>query len=239
MNHGPLLFLGVFFSMAMSFGGMILGPHFKIGHQQQVANELNGGLYPPARMGLAQEGAGVYRSLGCAECHTEQVRGVGTDRARGWGPRITVAQDYLGDYPVLLGKLRVGPDLANIGLRQPDSASLLLHLYAPQKAAPGSIMPPYRFLFAKRPIKPGHIASRNALPVAGLKPNEEIVPTHKAEALVAYLQSLTATVPLFEAPLPPSARPPVAAGTNAASTNASAVSNQPPATSAPVAVPSP
>jgi cytochrome c oxidase cbb3-type subunit 2 len=232
MNHGPLLFLGIFFSMVVSFGGLIVGPHMKIGQQGQVPNAAPaalGQLYPPTRAGLAREGAEVYRALGCVECHTQQVRGLGADRERGWGPRITVAQDYLGDYPVLLGNLRIGPDLANIGVRQPDARLLYNHLYAPQQVTPGSMMPPYKFLFEERKLLPGQQASVDALPV-NVKPGFELVPTHRARALVAYLQSLAATAPLFEAPLP---LPPRAAGdqdTNAPATATNnAVSNPAPA----------
>src|SRR5688572_8305878 len=229
MNQGPLLFLGIFFSMALSFGGLILGPHFKIGRQQDVFVEAANTLYPADRAGLAEEGAQVYRSLGCVECHTQQVRGLGSDRKRGWGARITVAQDYLGDYPVMLGNLRVGPDLANVGPRQPDTKQLLLHIYNPKLVVPKSTMPPYRFLFEKRKIKPTG-PSPEALPIK--IEGYEIVPTHRATALVAYLQSLNATIPLFEAPLPPEMRPkpadtnaPSATATNAAATNVAPATN--------------
>ena len=228
MNHGPLLFLGIFFSMVLSFGGLIVGPHLRIGQQAQVTNNATnaiGQLYPPVRAGLAAEGGQVYRSLGCVECHTQQVRPVGADRERGWGPRITVAQDYLGDYPVFLGNLRIGPDLANVGLRQPDARQLYLHLYDPQQVTPGSMMPPYKFLFEKRKLLPGRQPSPDALPVK-VEPGFEMVPTERARALVAYLHSLVATAPLFEAPFPIVPKPPgqdtnslAVSATNAAGTN--------------------
>ena len=227
MNQGPLLFLGIFFSMALSFGGLILGPHLKIGRQQDVFVEAANVLYPADRAGLAEEGAQVYRSMGCVECHTQQVRGLGGDRKRGWGARITVAQDYLGDYPVMLGNLRVGPDLANVGVRQPDTKQLLMHLYDPRSVVPKSTMSRYQFLFEKRKIKPTG-PSRDALPVK-VEAGHEVVPTHRATALVAYLQSLNATIPLFEAPLPPDLAP-KPADTNAPSATAT---NAPPATNLP------
>src|SRR5262249_8266049 len=46
---------------------------------------------------------------------------VGPDVARGWGRRRSVAEDFLYDYPVVPGSLRVGPDLANVGMRLPDA----------------------------------------------------------------------------------------------------------------------
>ena len=229
MNQGPLLFLGVFFSMALSFGGLILGPHLKIGQMTQVPNTSSnaiGQLYPSVRAGSAKQGSEVYRSLGCVECHTQQVRGLGADRKRGWAARITVAQDYLGDYPVFLGNLRIGPDLANVGMRQPDARQLYLHLYDPQQVMPGSMMPPYKFLFEERKLLPGQLPSQEALPVK-VKPGYEMMPTDRARALVAYLQSLNVTAPLFEAPFPLVPKPAQPQDTNAVASTNAVVTNAP------------
>jgi len=206
VNVGPLLFLGILLSTALSFWGLVIGPTFQIG-RQEITN-----AYPAIRVGAAQRGAEVYRSLGCVECHTQQVRprGYGTDIERGWGIRRTVAQDHLYDRPALVGNLRIGPDLANIGARQPDARWHFDHLYDPRKVVPGSMMPPYRFLFEVREGK--------------------VIPTDDAEALVAYLLSLQSQAPVFEAPLPAPATNAVPEGvdTNApAATNAT--STNPPA----------
>jgi hypothetical protein len=66
---------------------------------------------------------------------------IGPDIARGWGKRRTVAEDYLFDYPVMLGSQRIGPDLANVGLRQPDLNWHLRHLYAPAAVVPSKPSP--------------------------------------------------------------------------------------------------
>jgi cytochrome c oxidase cbb3-type subunit 2 len=129
------------------------------------------------------------------------VRPIGPDIERGWGRRGSVAADYLQDSPVLLGSQRLGPDLANIGQRQPDMSWHLNHLYAPTSTVPGSTMPPYRFLFEKRAIArtPSPLALKlpaQLAPPAGY----EIIPTDDAIALAAYLTSLRADAPLFEAP---------------------------------------
>jgi cbb3-type cytochrome oxidase cytochrome c subunit len=127
---------------------------------------------------------------------------LGPDIARGWGLRRTVAEDFLFDYPVLLGTQRVGPDLANVGVRLPDANWHLRHLYAPRFEVKVSTMPPYRFLFEKRRIE------RTLAPDALLLPPElapelgyEILPKPEAIALVAYLTSLHANEPLFDAPV--------------------------------------
>jgi cytochrome c oxidase cbb3-type subunit 2 len=100
----------------------------------------------------------------------------------------------------MLGTMRTGPDLTNIGVRQPSEDWHLLHLYNPRITSTNSIMPPYAFLFEKRPI--GREPAADALkldgqfaPAAGY----QIVPGAEAKALVAYLLSLKAAAPLPEA----------------------------------------
>ena len=138
---------------------------------------------------------------------------LGPDIARGWGQRRTVAADFLADDTVLLGSLRAGPDLANVGSRLPDVNWQLKHLYAPRAVVPDSTMPSYRYLFERRKIN--RQPSLDALPkeIAPTEPGFEIVPTPEARALAAYLVSLRANVQLFETPmsLPPA---PAAASTN-------------------------
>jgi len=129
------------------------------------------------------------------------IRATGPDMERGWGRRGSVWRDYLYDQPVMIGSQRLGPDLANIGVRQPDAAWHLKHLYAPDQVVKDSTMPPYRHLFEKRRIQ--QAPSPDALQLEGdLAPEAgfEIVPTDDARALVAYLLSLKSDVPLFEAP---------------------------------------
>ncbi|MEI8291632.1 MAG: cbb3-type cytochrome c oxidase subunit II [Verrucomicrobiota bacterium] len=128
----------------------------------------------------------------------------GADIARGWGVRQSVAVDYLYDQPVQLGSLRAGPDLANIGVRAPDANWQLTHLYAPKAVVPDSTMPSFKFLFEVRKV--GAAPSPDALNL----PKEfaaaagfEIVPKPEAKQLAAYLLSLKANVPLYEAPFTP------------------------------------
>ncbi len=234
MNYGPLLFLGVFFTMVTSWFGLVLVPHLQMGRAPQAVNVLDTtAKYPVGRPGQAVQGQQVYRSLGCAECHTQQVRprGYGADIERGWGTRRSVAADFLYDYPIMIGHLRVGPDLMNFGLRETNRVNVLRHLYDPQSAVPGSMMPAYKFLFEERPLRFGHKPSDDALTgVRGASADVEIVPKPEAVALVEYLLSLRADVPLFEVPpkiVPTNAPPGGVIDTNAppggtAATNAPA-----------------
>jgi cbb3-type cytochrome c oxidase subunit II len=206
MNFGPLIYLGVLIGMVGSFWGLIVVPQLQLGREDVRVPEGAAELYPNGRLGLAKEGAHVYRSLGCVECHTQQVRpeGFGSDIERGWGVRRTVALDYLLDDPVLLGRLRMGPDLANVGARRPEAAWHLRHLYAPKSESPKSTMPGNPFLMERLPIRgetstKALVWSGEAEPEAGY----ENVPTERAEALAAYLGSVQSGVSVFEAPLPP------------------------------------
>ena len=121
----------------------------------------------------------------------------------------------------MLGSQRIGPDLSDVGARKPDFNWHLLHLYAPRHQVADSTMPPYRFLFETRRIE--RMPSLDALtlprelaPPAGY----EVVPKPEAKALVVYLLSLRADVPLYVAPFstaapPETNAPPATAATNA------------------------
>jgi cbb3-type cytochrome oxidase cytochrome c subunit len=128
----------------------------------------------------------------------------GADIARGWGYRQSVAADYLYDDPVPLGSLRAGPDLSNIGMRSPDVNWQLQHLYAPRSLVKNSTMPAFRFLFNVRkigaqPATDALVLPKEFAPADGL----EVVPTPEAKQIAAYLVSLKANQPLYEAPFTP------------------------------------
>jgi cytochrome c oxidase cbb3-type subunit 2 len=134
---------------------------------------------------------------------------VGPDIARGWGKRRTVAEDFLYDSPVMPGSQRIGPDLANAGARLPVADWQLRHLYDARIEVPGSIMPPYRFLFENRKIGRSPSPEALALPANfAPAPDREIVPRQEAKMLVAYLLSLNAEAPLYETPITLASAPP-------------------------------
>ena len=146
--------------------------------------------------------------MACVACHTQQVRykGYGADYERGWGKRASVARDYIFQDRVLLGTMRTGPDLMSLGERDDLSANWHhLHLYNPRITSEGkSTMPPFPFLYELREI--AYTPSSNALQfppdsVYAPAPGYEVVPTRRAEALVAYLLSLKLNYSLPEAAL--------------------------------------
>lgn len=199
MNRAVILYIGIVLTVLASFAGLVTLPQQQLGGIEPVVDE-DGRRYPVEPAGLVAEGRGVYRSLGCLYCHSQQVRppGFGADIDRGWGTRRTVARDYLYDAPPLLGTMRTGPDLANIGLRQPSENWHMLHLYNPRITSLGSNMPPFPFLFDERPV--GIEAPYDALefPPEWQRDGVVVVPRTEAKALVAYLKSLDMSHPVPE-----------------------------------------
>jgi cytochrome c oxidase cbb3-type subunit 2 len=235
MNAGPLIFLASFFALATSWFSFVLMPQLQIGRQQPVELADSGQAYPPMRPGMARQGEQVYRANGCYYCHSQQVRpeGYGADTKRNWGGREgvvqSVAQDYLYDQPAMLGTQRVGPDLANIGLRETNEIALLKHIYDARITMRHSVMPPYRYMFHLHKLKPGEPSSPDALPnMPGAPAGFEVMPNEEAKQLVAYLLSLHSQGVLFETPPPP--KPATNAVAATAATNAPAA---PPASNAP------
>jgi len=92
----------------------------------------------------AARGRWVYVREGCVVCHTQQVRGVearfGVVRAQGDVGEASTAGQYAGQDPVLLGRLRLGPDLARVGARTSEQ-----ELRTALVSGTGG-MPSYRYL---------------------------------------------------------------------------------------------
>lgn len=233
MKSLPLIFLGVFFTLAFSWTGLILtadrqladsdshlpatstfvdaegnpiaGPVYtdpETGELRVGDLQENEAVYPTAFSGAALRGMQVYESLGCLYCHSQQVRpaGFGSDVARGWGNRQSVARDYIFHDRVMLGTMRTGPDLANVGLRYTDLWQHQ-HLFSPQSVNDWSIMPAYDFLYEVR-----EIGARGPSPEAiepldswGIPEGSEVIPSQRANDLVAYLMSLQQNYELPEA----------------------------------------
>lgn len=153
----------------------------------------------PAPEGLEpytpEEAAGraQYVSLGCMYCHSQQPRAPNQapDTARGWG-RPSIPGDYAHDYPHQLGTMRTGPDLFNIGARQPSRTWHLLHLYQPRAVVPESLMPAFPFLFEVK-AKAGEDDVVVDVPDPWGPDAGVVVARPEALHLVAYLQALDHT----------------------------------------------
>ncbi|HEX2100381.1 MAG TPA: cbb3-type cytochrome c oxidase subunit II [Candidatus Synoicihabitans sp.] len=196
MNRGSLLFLGAFGILAFSWTALVLTNQIAYAKLVPHFDENEAAVFPADRAGVAARGHAVYQDLGCAVCHTQQVRrpGFGADQARGWGERQSVARDYLREETVLTGSMRIGPDLRNVGARREDPAWYFRHLYDPTLVVEGSLMPRYPFLFEERPIVGQPSPEALDLPAPHTaKAGYEIVPTERARSLVSYLISLKDT----------------------------------------------
>jgi cytochrome c oxidase cbb3-type subunit II len=108
---------------------------------------------------LQSEGRDVYVANGCSYC------------------------------PELLGSERTGPDLTNIGVRQPSSVWQYIHLYNPRAVVPESIMPSFEWLFEVVGQAPLGVTPVT-LPKSYAPAHGVVVPAHAADALIAYLASL-------------------------------------------------
>ncbi len=364
MRYGPIIGAGAMFSLACSWAALVMAPQLQLGALAPAPIPNTSDVHPAARPGLAAQGAEVYRSLGCYQCHTRLVRqdallfgarlndrgsnastinlelpgsgktnlvnldllialakarpdlriqnlpvppalagdtnvapkfaqfskdlallkhaddkagivrpatgptvnevvakrpadilvkvgpddaervvklltdaggkaelviyNLGPDVERGWGARRSVARDFLNDSPVLLGSVRVGPDLASIGTRAPEKFAapwqtattnvaaevehrLFVHLYNPRLLAPASTCPSATYLFDKQ--KPDVRFAGEPLALPGQ--TAPVFPKHNARALVAYLLTQRTDVSLPEAPTPAVAKPAAPASTNA------------------------
>lgn len=140
-------------------------------------------------------GRAQYVALGCVYCHSQQPRPPeqAPDVERGWG-RPSTAADYVYDRPHLLGTMRTGPDLLNVGVRLPSRDWHLTHLYQPRAVIPTSLMPAFTFLFeVKAEPAPDDVVV--ALPPGQGPEAGVVVATPAALDLTAYLLSLDRSYP--------------------------------------------
>jgi cytochrome c oxidase cbb3-type subunit 2 len=193
MENELKLVSGAMVTLSLATAAMIIVPFLQLKDEPA----------PPAlKPYTSQElrGRAVYMANGCIACHTQQPSTTGAgiaDARRGWG-RASVAGDYHYDSPPLLGTMRTGPDLLNIGVRQPSPDWHLGHLFQPRAYVPGSVMPSYRFLFeVKDEGTPAKGERLVVLPPGTVPLSKVVVATPEALDLVAYLQSLKREYPVL------------------------------------------
>jgi cytochrome c oxidase cbb3-type subunit II len=223
----PQFFTAIAACFLVGWGVFVLAPLIKLGGEGPHVDPDDAAIIlPHTPSGSAEAGERVYRDQGCVYCHSQVVTAAefGPDIAKGWGPRATVARDYVLRKEAFPGIRRFGPDLAFAGWDQrpvggngADGARtlgytrerLFRHLFDPRLDNKMSNAPSYRFLFEERKM---HVKlAENAIDAAGslYAPDEgnEIVPKREAVELVDYLLSLNPNYALPEAPLPEPAAP--------------------------------
>lgn len=165
-------------------------------------------------------GKAVFIREGCVACHSQQVRNVDMDKM--WGNRPSIAADYARltrtdiwrNTASLMGSERTGPDLTNIGSRQPSVDWNFLHLYNPRSVVSASVMPAYPWLFEEKEYPYPEDIVVNVPDEFKKGVTGKIVATADARHLVAFLQSLK------QVALPDGKPVPIFLNTNAASAKA-------------------
>mgnify|MGYP001279761495 CR=1 FL=1 len=191
MENEAKLAAGAAVSLGIATAALVVLPYLQV---RDIA--------PPAQLKpyteAQQRGRQIYIANGCVYCHSQQPRDrsfAPADAERGWG-RPSVPADYTYDSPHLLGTMRTGPDLLNIGARQPSADWQLGHLYQPRAYVPESNMPAYPFLFRLRPAALD--GDRVVVLPPGIAPRGQVVvATREALDLVEYLLSLDRTYPIL------------------------------------------
>ncbi len=190
MENEAKLTAGAMVTFAIAVSALVILPYAQVRDVKPPE-----GLKPYTSAEL--RGRASYIANGGVYCHSQQPRSesFAPDAKRGWG-RASVPGDYYYDKPHLLGSMRTGPDLMNIGVRQPSKDWHLGHLYQPRAYVPGSIMPSYPYLFdIKDKVEPGEDAIK--LPPGYTPPGKVVVPTPEVLDLVRYLQALKRDYPIL------------------------------------------
>lgn len=203
MTRVWLLIIGACGTVGFALLMLVIVPQIML-YRVQAPPELQ--PYSPAEL----HGRYIYVAIGCLYCHSQQIRDEAftTDVARGWGDRANVPADYVYDYPHLLGTMRTGPDLINVGARLPDANWHLIHLYNPRAVVSWSIMPAFPFLFEEK--DPAAVTPEDrviTVPGAHAPRGKAVVATPDALALVDYLLSLKRNYPVPEAEHPRGTHP--------------------------------
>ncbi len=180
---------------------MFIGLTMLVAVGPAISNQNNNAPLPGAKplSPEAEKGKAIFVANGCVACHTQQVRNIDMDKM--WGTRPSMAADYAGitrtdfwrNTATLMGTERTGPDLTDVGNRQPSLDWNLVHLYNPRIVVKESIMPAYPWLFTIKKEPGKHDVVVN-VPESYMRGKEgKLVATDDALYLVAYLQSMKQT----------------------------------------------
>ena len=139
---------GAFFAIAVtavaSIGGIVeIAPMYSA----TAGPELLAGVTPYTALEVA--GRDIYVREGCYVCHSQWIRPFRAEVLRYGHADVgdwSRAGEYAYDRPFQLGSRRIGPDLQRVGGKYPD-AWHWEHLQDPRSTSPGSIMPPYPWLY--------------------------------------------------------------------------------------------
>jgi cytochrome c oxidase cbb3-type subunit I/II len=139
--EGKPLAFGVWVLIAVAIGGPMQ-------YIPLVAVESNIPTIPSVKpyTPLELEGRDIYISEGCYNCHSQMVRPFREEVVR-YG-EFSKPGEFVYDRPFQFGSKRTGPDLHRVGGKYLDFWHFR-HMYDPRSTSPGSIMPPYPWLYEK------------------------------------------------------------------------------------------
>lgn len=194
--------------IAVGIGGIIeIVPTFLI--KSNVPTIATVKPYTP----LELHGRDIYVREGCYTCHSQMIRPFRSETER-YG-EYAKAGEFVYDHPFQWGSKRTGPDLLRVGGKYTHSWHYY-HMADPTSMSPGSIMPPYPWLFDQdwdKDMTPAKISAMRTLGVpyeegfedvaiatAEIQAQEivdnlaleniEVVPDKEIIALIAYLQRI-------------------------------------------------
>lgn len=190
MNRPVSLLIGAALVLAFATLSLIIVPAWQV-------SKLEVPPYLTDYSAQELRGKQEYIRQGCIYCHSQQPRSFGqtpADLAKGWG-RASTPADYIFDKPHLLGTMRTGPDLFNVGARLPSQDWHLTHLYQPRAIFSWSLMPAYPYLFkVQNQAAAGEVVVK--LPPELQPAGKVVVATPEALDLTAYLQALVRNYPV-------------------------------------------
>jgi cytochrome c oxidase cbb3-type subunit 2 len=176
--------------VAVAIGGLVeIVPLF---FQRSTTQPVEG-LKPYTPLQLA--GRDVYIREGCYNCHSQMVRPFRAESLR-YG-QLSVAGEFVYDYPFQWGSKRTGPDLHRVGGKYSDEWHRV-HLINPRDLVPESNMPAYPWLVTGL-VDDKSIAQRmKALQTLGVPytdaevaaAGEQVKGRSEMDAVIAYLQVL-------------------------------------------------
>lgn len=191
-NHKALVWTMFLVFLALTLGVAVF-PAFQMQDKYEPLPDQ------PKMTAQEQWGQEIFVAEGCVACHTQQVRNIEMDEM--WGKRPSMPEDFYYNKqrldiwrqtPSILGSERTGPDLTDVGNRQPLDSWQLLHLYEPRAVSEHSVMPSFRWLFDE--IDSTLVRKSDVVVNVPKKyldqPGHKVVATEEAMALVAYLEAL-------------------------------------------------
>ena len=147
----PVFFTGLVL-VAILIGGVVeMVPTFLI--KSNIPTIASVKPYTP----LELHGRDLYIREGCNNCHSQMVRPFRSETVRYKG-EYSKAGEFVYDHPFLWGSKRTGPDLHRVGGAY-NNVWHYNHMYDPTSTSPGSIMPPYPWLYSQQ-IDPSKTAGK-------------------------------------------------------------------------------